>query len=152
MAGKVTLRGFFRAGRPLWEMGLGGVLAISLAFAAKYLGWIATNVASFPLVGIILVLCFGFYLIRHFFRLAYGTVELSIGILVIFNAMGRAPLVINDPATGTLLLVQLAAGMYIIIRGFDNFAQSRPFLGGSAAFREVWNLIRARWGRNRTKD
>jgi hypothetical protein len=130
-------------------MGLGAVLALLLTFAAKHLGWVATTVPSFPLIGLIMVLCFGFYLIRQFLRLAYGTVELSIGVLVIFSAMGRAPEVIDDPATGTLLLVQLAAGIYIIIRGFDNFAQAQPFAGGGAAFREVWNLIRARWGRKR---
>ena len=43
-----------------------------------------------------------------------------------------------------LLLVQLAGGMYVIIRGFDNFAQSAPFAGGGAVFRAVWDLIKAR--------
>jgi hypothetical protein len=43
-----------------------------------------------------------------------------------------------------LLMVQLAAGMYVIIRGFDNFAQSAPFAGGGAVFRAVWDLIKTR--------
>ena len=42
-----------------------------------------------------------------------------------------------------MLMVQLATGMYIIIRGFDNFGQAVPFSGGFMAFREVWDLIRA---------
>ena len=149
MARKVTLRGSFRDTKPFWEMGLGAVLALSLAFAAQHLAWIATNVSRDALIILILASCYGFYLIRHFFRLAYGTVEIVIGLFVIFGAMGRAPEVVDDPATATLLLVQLAAGMYIIIRGFDNFAQSASFAGGSVAFRGLWELVRARWGRKR---
>jgi hypothetical protein len=57
--------------------------------------------------------------------------------------MGRAPQFIEDPATKSLLMVQLAAGMYIIIRGFDNFAKAAPFEGGFRAFGEAWNLITA---------
>ena len=102
-----------------------------------------------PVVPAILGACYSLYVIRHFFRLAYGTVEIVIGLFAIFGAMGRAPQIVDDPATATLLLVQLAAGIYIIIRGFDNFAQSRPFAGGGAAFRALGDLIRARWARKK---
>jgi hypothetical protein len=132
-------------------MGLGAILAVSLAFAAQHLAWIATSVPINTSIILILALCYGFYLIRHFLRVAYGTVEILIGFFAIFGAMSRAPQVVDDPATGTLLLVQLAAGMYIIIRGFDNFAQSPPFSDGGVAIREGWNLIRARWGRKRNE-
>jgi hypothetical protein len=151
MARKVKVRGFFRDTRPVWEMGLGGVIAALLVFAALHLAWIGRNFGETTLIILILGACYSLYLIRHFFRLAYGTVEILIGLFAIFGAMGRAPQVVDDPATGTLLLVQLAAGMYIIIRGFDNFAQAKPFKGGSAPFRDLSRFIRGRWGRKRAE-
>jgi len=139
---KRSLREFFRDVRPVCEIGLGGLLALLLISAAQHLAWIAANVPEFALIILLMVLCYGFYLIRHYFRLAYGLVEILIGFFAIFGAMGRSPQVVDDPATGNLLLVQLAAGMYIIIRGFDNFAQSQPFVGVGARFRALWQLIR----------
>jgi len=59
--------------------------------------------------------------------------------LVIIGTMHRKPELV-DPS---LLLVQIAAGMYLIIRGFDNFAQSAPFEGAGAAFRALWHLMKA---------
>jgi hypothetical protein len=85
MARKVTLRGFFRDTKPFWEMGLGAVLTLSLAFAAQHLAWIATNAPRDALIILILASCYGFYLIRHFFRLAYGAVEIVIGLFAIFG-------------------------------------------------------------------
>jgi hypothetical protein len=125
-------------------MGLGALLALLLAFAAMNLAWMAVHIGHTVLIILVLGACYCLYLIRHSFRLAYGTAEMMIGLSAIFGAMGRAPEVVSDPATGTLLLVQLAAGMYIIIRGFDNFAQTEPFKGGSAPFRAVWTFIRGR--------
>jgi hypothetical protein len=147
MAATRTLRQVLRDTKLLWEMGLGAVLALLLVFAALHLAWIVVHITETPLIILILATCYGFYLIRHFFRLAYGMVEILIGLVAIFGAMGRAPQVVDDPATDPLLLVQLAAGMYIIIRGFDNFAQAEPFAGGNVAFRGLWELIRARWRR-----
>jgi hypothetical protein len=80
--------------------------------------------------------------------LAYGTVEIMIGLSAIFGAIERAPHVVEDPAT-SLLLIQLAAGMYIIVRGIDNCAQAKPWMGGVAAFRWLWESIGARSGRKR---
>jgi hypothetical protein len=138
------LRGFFRDTRLISEMGLGGVIAALFVFAALHLAWMARNFDQTTLIILILGACYILYLIRHFFRLAYGTVEILIGLFAIFGAMGRAPQIVDDPATTTLLLVQLAAGMYIIIRGFDNFAQAQPFKGGSAPFRDLWRFVRGR--------
>jgi hypothetical protein len=77
------------------------------------------------------------------FRFSYGTVEIVIGIIAIFGLMRRAPVVVVDPAARMLLMVQPATGMYIIIRGFDNFGQVVPFSAGFVAFRVAWDLIRA---------
>jgi hypothetical protein len=143
------LQGFFRDTRLIWEMGLGGVTAALLALAGLNLAWMGRNFGEGTLIVLILGACYLLYLIRHFFRVAYGTVEMLIGLAAIFGAMGRARQIADDPATRTLLLVQLAAGMYIIIRGFDNFAQSAPFAGGFVAFRELWELIKTRWARKK---
>ena len=126
--------------KPFWEIVLGVVLALLLAAVAQHLQWIATNVTGYLLMIIILAVCFGLYLLRHFSRLAYGFLEVMVGLFVIIGTMTRKPELV-EPG---LLMVQLAAGMYVIIRGFDNFAQSAPFTGGGAAFRAVWDLIKAR--------
>jgi hypothetical protein len=149
MCRRVALKGFFRDTRLIWEMGLGGAIAALLALAGFNLAWIGRNIGENTLIILILGACYILYLIRHFFRLCYGTVEILIGLIAIFGAMGRARQVGDDPSARTLLLVQLAAGMYIIIRGFDNFAQSAPFSGGFLAFREGAALIRARWARKK---
>jgi hypothetical protein len=142
-----TAGGFFRDIRPVLELVLGTILAVLLGFAALHLAWIATHVGPTVLIIVILGVCYGLYLIRHFFRLAYGMLEIAIGMAAIFGAMGRSPPVVSDPAIANLLLVQTAAGMYLVIRGFDNFAQAAPFGGGFAAFREVWKLLSARWAK-----
>ena len=149
MCRRVTPQGFFRDTRLVWEMSLGGIIAALLAFAGFNLEWIGRNFGENTLIILILGACYILYLIRHFFRLAYGTVEILIGLIAIFGAMGKARQLGDDQSARTLLLVQLAAGMYIIIRGFDNFAQSAPFSGGFVAFRESWDLIRARWARKK---
>ena len=138
---KRELRQFLRDTKPFWELGFGGILAVFLAGAATHLQWIATNVTG-PTRRIIIILaaCYGLYLVRHFSRLAYGTLEIVVGMYVIIGTMSREPELV-DPG---LLLVQLAAGMYVIIRGFDNFAQSAPFVGGAAPFRGLWDLMRTR--------
>jgi hypothetical protein len=118
-----TLRQFFRNTKPVWELGLGAVLAVLLAVAAIYLQWIATHITGPPLrIIIILAASSGLYLVRYCSRLAYGFLEILVGLFVIMGTMSRNPELV-DPG---LLLVQLAAGMYVIIRGFDNFAQSAP--------------------------
>jgi hypothetical protein len=152
MPPKRTLQGFFSETRPLWEMGLAAVLALLLALAALHLAWLAGNIGQTMLIILILGVCYSLYLICQFFRLAYGTVEIVIGLFAIFDAMGRSPKVVDDPAIANLLLVQMAAGMYVVIRGFDNFAQSKPFAGGSTAFRAVWDIAKILWVRIPAKD
>jgi hypothetical protein len=57
--------------------------------------------------------------------------------------VGKAPEFV-DPATANMLLVETAAGIYLIIRGIDNLVQSQPFVGIGPAFKEAWALIRRR--------
>ena len=138
-----SVRQFFRDTKPVWEMGLGAVLAVSLAETAIHLQWIATHITGPLLVIIILVACYGLYLVGHYSRLSYGFLEILVGVFVITGTMSRNPLLVDF----RLLLVQLAAGMYVIIRGFDNFAQSAPFAGGWAPFRAVWDLVKRKMQR-----
>jgi hypothetical protein len=122
---KLTLRGFFRDTKLIWEMGLGGVLAFFLAEAAMHLQWIAANVTEDIRIILILAACYGLYWLRHFFRVAYGTVEILVALIAIFGAMGRARQIVDDPAANTLLLVQLAAGMYSSFVA-STISRSRP--------------------------
>jgi hypothetical protein len=137
MPPKPTLRQRLRQTKPVWEMGFGFVLAALLGETALHLQWIAVNITGTTRIIIILAACYGLYLVRRFSPLAYGTVEILVGLSVIVGTTIRKPELV-DPG---LLLVQLAAGMYVIIRGFDNFAQSAPFAGGAAAFRALWDLL-----------
>jgi hypothetical protein len=54
------VRQFFRVTKPLWELGLGGVLAVFLLEAAIHLQWIATNITGYVLIIIILAAVLGF--------------------------------------------------------------------------------------------
>jgi hypothetical protein len=96
---------FFRDMRPFWEMGLGAFIAILLAFAAMHLAWLAVHFGQTTLIILVLAACYILYLVRHISHLAYGTAEVAIGMFAIFGAMGRAPEVVSDPSTGSLLLV-----------------------------------------------
>jgi hypothetical protein len=124
------------------EMALGGVLAIMLWAASTHLAWISVHIDTVLLELLIIFAACGLYAIRHFFRRAYGTLEVLVGLLAIFGTMGRAPQIVDDPATASLLLVQTAAGMYIIVRGIDNFAQTEPFASAGPVFMALWSSIR----------
>ena len=138
MPPKPTLRQRLRQTKPVWEMGFGFVLAALLAEIPQHLQWIAVNITGTTRIITILAACYGIYLIRRFSRLTYGTLEIVVGLSVIVGTMVRKPELV-DPG---LLLVQLAAGMYVIIRGFDNFAQTAPFASAAAEFRALWYLLR----------
>jgi hypothetical protein len=145
---KLTFREFFRRSKPAFEMVFGGVLALLLGFAAVHLKWFTTHITVTPVISTpaiiaILAACYALYLVRFFSPLAYGTFEVFIGCLAIVGTMVRDP----EHVAQSLLIVQLAAGMYLVVRGFDNLAKVEPFLGGYAKFRELWDAIRRRKSR-----
>jgi hypothetical protein len=94
-------------------------------------------------------MCYGLYTMRRFFRYGYGFLEVLIGFFVIFGTMERAPQIVDEPATD-LILVQIAAGIYIIIRGFDNLTQSEALAGVSV--KSTWEQATALWARIRKKN
>jgi hypothetical protein len=63
------------------------------------------------------------FAIRKFLRASFGLVEILIGVDALWNVPNTAPLVI-DATTRTQFLIQVAAGIYFIIRGLDNVDQS----------------------------
>jgi hypothetical protein len=67
------------------------------------------------------------FAIRKFMKASFGLVELAVGVDALWNVPDTAPLVI-DGITRTQFLLQIAAGLYLIIRGLDNIDQS-GFLG-----------------------
>jgi hypothetical protein len=88
---------------------------------------------------------------RRYFRIAYGFLELVIGFTVILGTMDRAhPSLALDYMTADLMLVQLAAGIYIIIRGFDNLAQAEPF--ASTSLTRSWAWVKSRRLRIQKKE
>jgi hypothetical protein len=75
------------------------ILSLLLGAAAWHLAWISVNVHRDLLLLLILLVAIGLYAIRHFFRMAYGILEILVGLTAIFGAMGRAPQIVDDPAT-----------------------------------------------------
>jgi hypothetical protein len=135
---KFTIRAFLRDTKPVWEFGLGGLLAVLLAAAASHLQWIRAHLQREVAIIAVLAVSYLLYLLRRFLRLACGFVEALIGVLVIIGTINRHP----EKVDPSLLMVQIAAGMYVITRGFDNLALSSPFAGAASAFKAVWDLIK----------
>jgi hypothetical protein len=82
--------------------------------SAMEVEWIrALAVAAFFAFGVVL------YFIRRFFRVIYGTLELSVGIAATWACLSRPDL---DRLAVTLGII---GGSYIIVRGLDNIAQAR---------------------------
>jgi hypothetical protein len=66
--------------RLLWEGILAAVLVVMLVAVATHLAWIWGHINHDSLFFLILLLVFDLYLIRYFFRFAYGIVEILIGL------------------------------------------------------------------------
>ncbi len=86
----------------------------------------ATIMTLFPddLFAMLIVLgAIGLYLVRRFFRLSFGLIEVLIGIDAIWNVTETAPEV-TDAVSRTQFLLQVAVAAYFIVRGLDNLDQS----------------------------
>jgi hypothetical protein len=130
---------------PALEAIAGTVLAIVLISAALSLHWLAAY--SSVAITLALLCCYGLYAIRHLRPLAYGTAEILIGAMLIVAAMQGAPAGLPNELDFWALVGKLAAGIYIIVRGLDNFAQSR-FVAENDQAR--W-LFECRWGGSGTR-
>jgi predicted nucleic acid-binding protein len=56
------------------------------------------------------------FILRQRFRLGYAIIEIAVGVLAIRGFVGGT----DGPITGTMLLSAMA-GLYVIVRGLDNF-------------------------------
>jgi len=92
--------------------------------SAAIMGVFPNEVFAFFLMAAALIL----FAIRKFMRPSFGLVEIAIGIDALWNVPDTAPVVI-DGITRTQFLLQIAAGIYLIVRGLDNLDQS-GWLGG----------------------
>jgi hypothetical protein len=129
------------------ELGLGVVLSLLLLFAARNLAWFAANFRQDALIPLILLSCYVLYVIRGKLRLAYSIVELGIGVVAILGVISKAPAVVPDEQAVELRMVQFLAGIYIVIRAFDNFTQSRVFAGSDG--NQAREIFQGRWERKR---
>jgi hypothetical protein len=116
----------------LWQLILAFIVLLSLVLLTLLLPWIKktlphqqNDAAVLIMVGALVVAAL-LYLLRKYCRASYGLVELSIGIILVYTTVDNAPPVIDDTMVN-LIVVQIAAGIYIIIRSFDNLAQSGFF-------------------------
>jgi hypothetical protein len=95
----------------------------------------------FLLLAGFIILGFVFYLLRRHYRLAYGLIEVGIGIVVIFLTIFPQTsylLLIEEPLFGWLLLKSagVSAGIYVLVRGLDNVEQ-----GLTKSWRTRWDRV-----------
>ena len=117
------------------------VLLSGLGGAAQYLATILEYI-YYPwlFTFLILLVCYVLYAVRLKRPLAYGMTELLVGLVTILIAARRAPAPPATPEFG-LLVIGLAAGIYIVIRGLDTMSRS-PLVKGTSWAR--W-LFECRW-------
>jgi hypothetical protein len=113
--------------RIIVEMLLGAVPFVLLLLAVRHFAWIATHIDENVLIVLLILVAIGLFVVREIARLTYGIFEILIGVVAVFAAITRAVEAINDPALANQIMVQSAAGLYIIVRGIDNIWQSKPF-------------------------
>jgi hypothetical protein len=115
------------------EIIIGGIVFAGLHQFAEHS---AALMGVFPNEVFALLLFIGaiaLFALRKFLRGSFGLIEIMIGMDALWNVPDTAPLVI-DAITRTQFLVQVAAGVYFIIRGFENVDQS----GVLARLRQAW--------------
>jgi hypothetical protein len=110
---------------PLGEVVFGVLVWAFLVGGALSLHWIATHIDPALLAILILAVAYGLYRLRKKYPIAYGTAELFIGVFVVILA--AAPELVKAEAEVWALLFKFAAGIYIVVRGLDNWARS-PFV------------------------
>jgi hypothetical protein len=115
------------------SIALGFVLLGLLVAVVLNLRRIVAHIDTTPLTILTIAAAYVLYAIRKLRPLAYGITELLIGALVILLATLQAPEVFKDEAAVWALAVQLAAGIYIVIRGLDNMARSPLWAGNDRA-------------------
>jgi hypothetical protein len=67
------------------------------------------------------------YLVREHFRRFYGVAEVAIGLVGCWAGL------LKSASDSLLAVVAIASGVYVIVRGIDNFVQGRTFVGVLAA-------------------
>jgi hypothetical protein len=127
------IRKILRSAGPVPEIGLGVILAICLGLATLHLEWIWSHVGEHTLIALTIFVAILLYAVRETFRIAYGFLEILVGLFAIFGTMSRA----NDAMISNQSYVQIAAGIYIIVRGIDNFMHAEPFSQLIPALREL---------------
>ena len=123
------------------SLGVGALLFLGLLKAARNLASILAYINNpWLLTVLIFLVCYVLYAVRLKRPLAYGIAELLVGLLTILLAAQRAPAPPDTPEFG-LLVISLAAGIYIVIRGLDTMSRS-PLVTGTNWVR--W-LFQCRW-------
>jgi hypothetical protein len=107
------------------------IVVAGLVFAgfhqfAEHSGGIITAFPNDLFAILILLGAVALFLIRKYLRFSFGLIEILIGADAIWNVAETAPLV-TDTITRTQFLLQVAGGVYFIVRGLDNIDQSGRF-------------------------
>ncbi|MDN2707958.1 PIN domain-containing protein [Janthinobacterium sp. SUN118] len=111
-----------------WLVGTGFSFAVLLLTIAWVIfRYFSAITAATPLNLVYLavpILGYLLYIIREKQRLTYGFFELGIGIMICYAVLFPSLNLFNPAATLDLnMLLQIAGGIYVMVRGFDNIAK-----------------------------
>ena len=137
-------RRYWSAAKTLFEIVVGVLLTALLVTTATHLAPFAEYFGPNDLSQMILLAAVALYLVRRFLPLAYGLSEIIIGTMVIFNAVARSQQAADIQAIADQLVVQVAGGIYLIVRGIDNFVRSRLYGELAASIKGMWMLFRSK--------
>jgi hypothetical protein len=119
-------------GKLIAEIIVAGLVFAGFHQFAEHSGGIISAVPNDLVAILILLGAGGLFAIRKYLRFGFGLIELLIGVDAIWNVAESAPLV-TDGITRTQFLLQVAGGVYFIVRGLDNIDQSGRFTLGRKA-------------------
>jgi hypothetical protein len=111
--------------RSQWVLALLNILAgAAVATAAKYVNyeWVLAHLTAFGITSLIILLFIVgavLFAVRTRFPRLYGATEIAVGILTALSAIFR----INIQELNPVAILQVFGGIYIIVRGFDNFGR-----------------------------
>ena len=111
----------------------GIISTLTIDIADKYLdtihNWTTLHYIYFGIAAcsaIILFIGIALFWVRGRYPIIYGTTEVVVGVIAAVNAFARADFVMSiDPN----ITIQILGGIYIIVRGLDNFGKGLKATG-----------------------
>ncbi|ESX91377.1 hypothetical protein [Mesorhizobium sp. LSHC412B00] len=109
----------------LWFMGIGLVVSVFTALLGMEVGWGMQG--KFQALIQAIAAAFALYGLRTYRRKLYGLLEVAFAVLLLIFAISNRAGVVALDKENMGYLAQIAAGIYVLIRGLDNMVlEIRP--------------------------